>query len=102
MVLKTLRKAAPACLRMNACQTFLLPYLFLHVGIFECPVALPVAREVKAQAAEALFSKSCCHLWQHKAILVDAQPMTENRNILQADDMSSVPVMTTQSHASDS
>ena len=102
LVLKTLRKTAPTCSRMNARQTRLLPHLLLHVGISECPVTLPIARKVKAQAAEALLSKGCCHLRQHKAVFVGAQSMTENGNILQADDMSSVPLMTTQSRASDS
>ena len=101
LVLKTVRRAGAACLRMNACQSALLPHLFLHVGISECPVALPIARKVKAQAAVTFFSKGCCHLWQHKAIFVVAQPMAENGNILHADDMPSAPFMTIQGHASD-
>ena len=57
-------------------------HLLNHVGIFEGAVALPIAREVKAQAAQALLRQRLRHLWQHKAVFVVAQSMAQDGDVL--------------------
>jgi hypothetical protein len=61
---------------------FAAAHLINHVGVFKGAVAFPIAREVKAKAAQALLRQCPRHLGKHKAVLVIAQSMAQDGNVL--------------------